>query len=360
MKKIKKIVYFIYLNDGIESGVYKKIRDTILLWKQFHINHLLIIITSNPDTQESIKTVRNINIKCYLFNNYFERLIQYRLIRKEIYRYKPDIVYFRFQSYSPDYSKIAKSFPVFVEINSNESIERKATNALSYYYNVFTRHLILSKASGLVFVSRELSNSKSYKRFNKSILVLGNGIDFKRITKISPPKNSNPNLVFLGNGKQIWSGIDKILTLANLFPKWHFHLIGIKKSELPHAPENITLYGYLPYDKYIKIYEKIDVAIGTLALHRKNMNETSALKILEYLSCGIPVIIGYKETNFPNIEKFILRLPNVENNITPYKKRIETFVHNWMNKRVNLNDIEHINSEAIEMKRISFLMENWK
>ncbi|MHA1337517.1 MAG: hypothetical protein ACTSPW_17535, partial [Promethearchaeota archaeon] len=75
---------------------------------------------------------------------------------------------------------------------------------------------------------------------------------------------------------------------------------------------------------------------------------------LEYLAFGLPVILAYEDTNLPNNSNFILRLPNVENNILPYVDKIKEFVFQWLNKRIDRKNITHIDSKNIEMKRLAF------
>lgn len=356
--KFKKIAYIIYLNDGPDSGVFKKIIDTLRMWIEFKIIPHLFILTSNAKVFEETPKFQDFKITILAFAGYLNRYTQFHKLTNQVFKFNPDLVYFRYQSYSIDYTRLASSFPIFVEINSDEITERRSTNLISHYYNLATRGLILKKASGFVFVTAELTRRKTFYKFNKPTLILANGINLKRIKELPHTHNKYPQLAFLGTPGQPWHGIDKIVKLAKLFPNWIIHIIGPDKSEFKEIPENLNIYGFLPHNDYLKIYNSIDVGIGTLALHRKGMNETSALKILEYLAHGIPVILGYKDTSFPKNRRFILKLPNVEDNIIPFKKRIEIFVNYWRNKRVRQSDISSIDSNKIEQKRLRFFENN--
>src|SRR5207249_11205578 len=66
--------------------------------------------------------------------------------------------------------------------------------------------------------------------------------------------------------------------------------------------------------------------LGSLALHRNGMNEASPLKVGTYLACGLPVIIGYRDTRFPDGAPFLLNIGNHENNVGSSIPRIESFV----------------------------------
>lgn len=353
----QKIAYIIYLNDGPESGVFKKIVDTLRIWIELKINTKLFVLTSNAKSFENLQQFQDIFIQVFPFNGHIDRYKKFKTLSQQVIQYNPDLVYFRYQSFSPDYLRLAYLFPVFVEINSDEMAERLSSDLISYTYNLVTRSLILTNATGCVFVSPELARKKSFKKFKKPNLVLGNGIDLRRFKKLPRSMNKTPQLVFLGTPGQSWHGIDKIVKLAKLFPDWLFHIIGPKKTEFEDVPKNVIIHGFLSSSEYISIYKSIDIGIGTLALHRKGYSETSAIKILEYLAYGIPVILGYKETNFPKTTRFILRLPNCEQNIEPYKRRIKIFVNYWMNHRVDPHNISSIDSISIEHKRFKFFEE---
>jgi len=84
------------------------------------------------------------------------------------------------------------------------------------------------------------------------------------------------------------------------------------------------------------------------------MEEASPLKVREYLAYGLPVIIGYKDTDFHEDVPFILRLPNSEDNIEANLSAIETFVHRWRNQRVPREAIAHLDIKVKESQRIAF------
>ena len=100
--------------------------------------------------------------------------------------------------------------------------------------------------------------------------------------------------------------------------------------------------------------EKADIAVGTLALHRKGMAETSALKVAEYMAYGLPTIIGYQDTNFLNGAEFILELPNAPDNVERSLPLIQQFVTAWMGKRVPRQQIVHVDSAEKEKQRLAF------
>ena len=102
---------------------------------------------------------------------------------------------------------------------------------------------------------------------------------------------------------------------------------------------------------------RADVAIGTLALHRKGMSEACALKTRQYLAYGLPVVLGHEDTDFSGADPwFLLRLPNTEANVRDHVEQIRAFVDGVKGRRVQRSEIEgRLSAEVKEAQRIEFL-----
>lgn len=160
-------------------------------------------------------------------------------------------------------------------------------------------------------------------------------------------------MLFLGSPNQPWHGVDKIYYLASKLPDVDFHLVGLIDKV---ALNNVHTYGYLSLEQYAKIVEVCDVGIGTLALHRQKMNEASPLKVREYLHFGLPVIIGYEDTDFIGKEEdFILKIPNNEENIKDNIDLVSDFIRKSKHITVDRRRISHIYFSEKEKKRLKFL-----
>jgi hypothetical protein len=84
------------------------------------------------------------------------------------------------------------------------------------------------------------------------------------------------------------------------------------------------------------------------------MQEACPLKTREYLAYGLPVVIGYKDTDFPRGEDFLLQLPNREDNVRQELPAIREFVLRWKGKRVPRDAIAHIDGVTKELARLEF------
>lgn len=349
-----KVAYLLHYNGNPEGGVIKKVVNQVEYWKSKGFEVRVYIFSNNIDLQNKLKHYRiTFFLECY--QNYTDRIIKIILLVKMIIKWDPDLVYYRGNMYYPYIDILSRKIPMVVEINTDDVCELQLDSKFRYFYNLLTRSLLLKEVKGMIFVSNDLPKKKYFYNYLKPMIVIGNSINLTQYPYLPYPANSVPHLVFIGSCMQPWQGVDKILWLANKFSNWEFDIIGISTNEIKDIPSNITLHGFLTSDKYIPIMAKADVAIGPLALYRKGMEETSALKVLEYLAYGIPVILGYQETNLDLKEPYILQLPNTSDNVVSNVNEIYKFVNSAKGIRVKRKSITNIDVKYRENKRLAFL-----
>jgi hypothetical protein len=149
-----------------------------------------------------------------------------------------------------------------------------------------------------------------------------------------------------------WHGMDKVKTLAKAIPDFDFHIVGIKNQD--NDVRNLTYHGICTPSQLAELYQSMDIGLGTLALHRKGMNEACPLKCREYAAFGLPFIIGYKDNDFSG-QNFVLEIENTENNVVENIERIKKFVNDWKGKRVPYSSIEKLISVITkEKQRLDF------
>lgn len=356
-----KIAYYVHLNLKPGSGVYKKILNQISCWLKLGYDARLFIVTRDEEVKNSLYS-SNIKEKVEVlmyrdgFNPFFliKRLKAFEEIKDRILEWSPDIVYTRQDLYYPPIANLARKTRFIAEINSYDLAELWGYSKTQWFYSILTRDKFLSFCSGFVFVTYELSNKEAYKKFNKAYAVIPNGIKLDEFVPLPPNYSNDVNLVFLGQSDYLWNGVDKILTLAKNFPEWNFLIIGFSNTRNKKDLTNVLFYNFLPREKYEELLKSADCAIGTLALHKKKMNEACPLKTREYLAFGLPVIIGYSDTDFLEGADFILTLPNHENNVNENLSEIKKFVLKWKGKRIPRDMITHIDICEKEKQRISF------
>jgi glycosyltransferase involved in cell wall biosynthesis len=264
----------------------------------------------------------------------------------------PDLIYLRYDLFVPPSSGLAAIAPLVVEVNSNLQAELSARSRGGAAYERFQAPLVFDHAAGAVCVANDLADGLRSRVPRLPVTVIANGVDLTTLTPLPPSPETGIRAVYLG-GDPPWQGVDKLVDVAPRLPDWHVDLVGVGGV---HSVPGVTFHGFLPREEYEPILARADLAFGTLALHRKQMNETSALKVPTYLAYGLPTVIGYEDTNFVGAEPwYLLRLPNDESNVRDGLGRIRSFAREVKGRRVPRDEVaERISARSKEAARLSF------
>lgn len=351
-------IAYLYLGKlSIGSGVHKKILMQIKQWES--MGHKVKVYHASIDRVNTFKDDSIDSTFEHISNIMFYRVGFY----DEIKRFA-DIAYMRYSFICLDIWNLMRRVPTFVEINSNEEKEykldwhKKFKSKIKYCWNFFNRFLLMSVAHGKVCVTYELAKREMRKDPKIPSIVIQNalmGEYHRREQKI----HDVPVLLFIGTPNQEWHGVDKVLELAkHTVDSLHFIIIGpdLKNMKLS---SNVEAYGILAKSEYNKFLNAADVGISTLALHRIGLNEACSLKTREYLSWGLPVIIGYEDTAFigKNDCKWICKLPNIEENVSHNIGLIKDFAYKAKDMCVTEDMLKDMTVDCLEKKRLSFITE---
>lgn len=345
---------------SLSSGVGKKIDRQIKTWKAF--GHEVRFFMHSENTLE-----KNLVPGEKFFFEPQTNLLQRELGRiratKEmlfsVEEYDPDIIYLRDGMYVYPLHRLAHIAPVIEELNANDIEQHKGLGIIYYTYNLLTRNFLLSTVSGFSCVSNELTQTSSFKKYGKPTRVVVNGIELANIKPFPPPNNIVPRIFFIGTPYP-WQGIDKLITLAEKYPDLEIDIVGYDKPlNSQKLPSNLTFHGFLTTDEYRVLAAKADIAMGTLALYRRGVEETSTLKTMEYLAMGLPTVLPYQETALGKLsEDFLLRIPNTEENIITHGDAVHQFAYDMRGKRVDRQVIaSYIDSKIKERERLDFFKE---
>lgn len=265
---------------------------------------------------------------------------------------RPELVYVRYDLFLPQLLYGFGSAAVVVEVNSNVQAELKARSELSARYERVQRRILLRRAEAAVAVTRELERELQRDRPGLATTVISNGVDLAAAPSAAARVEGAPRLAYVGESAY-WQGVDKIVELARRFPAWRFDLVGVAARP---APGNVTFHGFLGRGDYERLLAAADVGIGTLALHRKQMDEACPLKVRRYLELGLPVLLGYVDTDLDALDTWwLLKLPNVEENVHDGALEIEAFVERVAGRRVPRTEVEPlVSADRKEAERLAF------
>jgi hypothetical protein len=350
-----RVAYLVHFRGGGETGIFRKVATQAAEWSRLGAAVGLFVTTAPESADDWRQLPGAVSVRPGAATAR-ELLVGRERLAGDLLRWRPDIVYARHTLLYPGLIRIARSRPTVFEINSNDVTEFRLTSPRRHRYARLTRGLPLRSAAGLVFVTRELAREPAFARFRKPSIVVANGIRLADVVAVPPARNDRPRLIFMGHPRSPWHGVDKLNALAAAFPTWAFDVVGPGADELlgPQAP-NVTMHGVLRQPDYRPLLAAADVAVSTLALHRNRMEEACPLKLREYLAAGLPSIIGYEDTDFPNGDDFLLRVPNREGGVADSLQEIEAFVARWKGRRVPREAVARIDVGEKERERLAFL-----
>ena len=363
-----RIAYVTEWNPYEPSGVLQKILGQVMAWKSAGASVRIFALAPVRDSLcafdfddhgEVIGRISQAALERFRFARlgYFNKIGSAIVLRNVVEKFDPDVIYYRHQGpWYPGIGKILRLAPSVAELNGNAEGEI-VWGQLSARVQHLTDPLWQRFVTAFLAVSPDIA--EDFRGKGKPVAVIPNSLPCNP-RPLAPTKNKTPAFVFVGSalpGGGAWHGIDKIIDLATHLPASCFEIVGFMRSDLSDLsiPDNVRFHGP-KYGKELEaIYQKCDVGIGTLALHRRGMNTTSALKPLEYLIFGLPVILGYTETE-PRLNSadYTLSIGNHEGNIRDNIESITAFAENWRGRRV-LADLKYLSSSIIERRRLDFL-----
>jgi len=195
------------------------------------------------------------------------------------------------------------------EIEELKLIRKGWKGKIVSFIEIITGYINLKQVKGAICVTSDIATYQD-KRANIQTFLYPNGIDLSS-TKVLEDKriDNETNIAFMCGTFSAWHGLDLLLKSVLENKKFikknnvKIHLIGrILEKELDFINVNkldLILHGSLPSEKYIKVLEKCDIGLDSLALNRKNLSEAAALKVREYLAFGLPIYSVYKDTAIP-------------------------------------------------------------
>jgi hypothetical protein len=214
-------------------------------------------------------------------------------LEETISSYKTYVKAFKFKP-SPSYFKLIKNSLVKPVI-------------INWYYGKKT--LFLAKQG--VAVTNEICDYEKKIRPNYKCTVISNGINVNGIdfNQRSFNQGDTLKLIMLVGKLYNWHGLDLLLESFKNYTDSIIKITIIGNVEEgfknKHSlNKNIVFINYLQKNELQKYISQSHIGLGSFALFRIKLNEASVLKVREYLAAGMPIFIGYKDTDVIASETF--------------------------------------------------------
>ena len=367
-----RVAYLTEWPPYVESGVLRKMLGQVSAWRE--AGHETRIFTLAPLQDrptapgfaghgEVIGTFNQTQLERFprARLGFLNKIVSASKLRRALQAFKPDIIYYRQNGpWYPGLDGILRAWRSVAEINTFEGAENALWGGTFSRFQAATRRRVLRAVDGFVCVTQEIADHEAWA--GKPAAIIGNSFWGDPETDPAPTGNRHPAFVITASPMTLavsdnWNGTDKIFPLAAAMPDSIFHVAGMTAADFPGliAPSNVRFHGMVPQDQLAPLYRTCDIAFGTLAFHRKAMEEGCPLKVRDYLMHRMAIVIGYREAQDElNDAPYVLRIPNSEDNVTANIDRIAAFAREWTNKRVTA-DLGFLTGKAIETRRLEFL-----
>jgi len=299
--------------------------------------------------------------------------IFYKIYRKYLYIKtirccKCDVIYFRYDHFIPI---LFSRKPYIIEHNTMEMEEFKTKNNKTIIFKeMILGRLLRKRAAGIIGVTPEIIEYEK-KKYNLDLpsFNYSNTFDASDLKLKKEGLNGNKIIIFVGL-IGVWHGLDRMIKAFQSDDLKDFKLVIvgdgeakddlIKLAKSSNLEKNVLFLGPMYGEELEKIMYEADLAVGSLAIHRKGLTQASPLKVRHYLAMGIPTINAFDDPDLPKSLPFILNLPA---NDDPVDARIvREYYDKIMSYRNICEDIkkfarENLTEEAIASRFKSFLIE---
>ncbi len=286
-----------------------------------------------------------------------------------------DVVLLRYPFGSPALLKLMQRWgsQIFFEHNTKEENEavltqKKAWKAskirfsrsyLHYTWNTWITYStdeslfgaeVLSYALGGVCVTHEIANYEVSRLNGYSTFVLPNGIDsVSKVIKTPEWNRRDLKVVMIIGSFSPWHGIERVVRSIEHIQKVGIHveldIIGLNDISLFEVQDcdffKVKFLGIKSDEEIENLMSNYHIAFGSLGLHRIGLHEACPLKVREYWSCGLPVILSFQDTaciEHPEMSEWIVQLASDESPVD--WQRVKDYLDklylkpNWKNQLI--------------------------
>lgn len=360
---MKKLLYIAPVIIDLErlNGVSKKVLNQYKIFSEFYKADM---ISYGPDC---LYYFHNNTIDTIALDKLNRRLKLYSFIKKELVLNQYECIYIRYHLSDFLFVYLLK---LLNKNNSNIAIEIPTypyKHELLKWKKGIVRYLVdlTSQVFLKLYVGRIITYSNDTHIFGIKTINTINGIIYEDIIPSQKQLylDTEINLISVSLTMSC-HGYDRLIEGLNDYYKnggtvnVFYHLVGDgieieKYKELVEKyklEKHVKFYGFKGGQELDEIYDKADIAINSLAIHRIGLKTESTIKSKEYAAKGLPMISSYEIDAFSpeDNKKYVLRISadesavNIEEVIQFYKQvysntdNLSTDIRNASRKRSDM------------------------
>jgi glycosyltransferase involved in cell wall biosynthesis len=334
-------VAFVAFLPKRSSGVERTLREKARVFASLRAEVDVVVVNGWQDSVEgNLRHVRFAPRMPNLLRYLWTVFGRYRLIEQSVDLASYDLVILRYPAADPSGRRFTRKFPTVAEHHTRAIPEMESyrptslSRAERFMKTVRLRlerrfgHLVLRNCRGLIGVTDEI-RLHELDRANHGLpsITVANGIDVAAVatTGFIPFAGRELHIGFVCGSDSPWNGIDRLTAGLREYTggvRITLHLIGDVRRTYATAAETASvtteIHGRLIGAELDEVMARMNLAVSSLGLHRKQMEQACALKTREYVARGIPFVIGHFDPDLarvPTERRFFLSVPADESPI---------------------------------------------
>jgi glycosyltransferase involved in cell wall biosynthesis len=338
-KMNNRLLFLVFHDIDEGNGVSNKIKSQINAFKHngFDVDFSYLIKEDGflKKRQYNNSVIDKANTSYYSqkygYKYRYSELLE-KIIQREI-----QVVYIRYTHFANPFftrflSKLKKhNIKILLEIPTYP-YDSEFTN-VKFKQKLFLQIEHLSRQRFKKYCDKIITVSDDKEIFGTETIRISNGIEIDSITPrnvLKKEHSDNYRLVGVANVR-FWHGYDRLIKgLKDYYldqkpkAKVYFDMIGDSNNQESNEyrdmvkqyglEDYVIFHGVLKADELNEYFDKADMAVGSLGIHRIGLKEAKPIKNREYCARGIPFIYSMIDKDFDETD-FILKAADNDSNI---------------------------------------------
>lgn len=293
---------------------------------------VILMMPLESRTSPNLHVARFLHFKNRYVMKILYNLAKFHLITGAFDLSSYDRIILRYPFADPTFGALFDRYPgrIITEHHADEIKELETFGTKAGRFKVVLEKtfgpLVLSRVSGIIGVTDEIRRLQLGKiSTTKPSAVVSNGCDVDGVnfTSFRPFDGRTLTLIFVATHFVSWHGLDRLLDSIAIYKgstTIRLILVGqivyqrdIKRiHRLSKMKVQVEKRDILRGKALDECFRESNIAVGTLALHRKGIKQACTLKIRDYIARGIPFIYGYEDVDIDKNCDFAMRLEDSE------------------------------------------------
>lgn len=369
MNKIKLLFLIFHGIDNAGSGIGKKIKNQFQALKNLGINSSISYLRTDNNHQYDGRLIDNQLLEEYTTKYGIDKRFRWRFKFKKLIDYiekeNVNTVFIRYTHFANPFfihflKKLKKlgvyvlmeipTYPYDAEYKNTKPIVKIAKQIEAIYRQSFKK-----------YVDKMVTFSNAKEIFGVKTIKINNGIELNSIPLKTSTNHKNEIHLIAVATMQFWHGYDRLIEgFKNYYSteqsiKVILHFVGDSSNteslKYKHLVESYKLGSYILFHGFKhgreldELFNKSDLAVGCLGVHRKNITYIKSLKNSEYCARGIPFIYSEVDNSFEN-KSFVLKIPPDESPVD-----IKHLINFWHSNTFNPEKIRKFAEEYLTWEK---------